>query len=136
MHPLIRTCKGPDILLKLAYVKKSRIYCCFNSIVALTKQPSAERYLANIFSPVFLWTFWEILWKFLQRIKICSENFQKVHKKTPLAKSYFRKVPSFYISSHRSISIKKGVLRKVFAKFTGKHLSQRLYFNKVAGQRL
>ena len=60
----------------------------------------------------FLWTFWEILWKFLQRIKICSENFQKVHKKTPLAKSYFRKVPSFYISSHRSISIKKVFLER------------------------
>ena len=30
-----------------------------NTIIVLvfTKQPSAERYLANIFSPVFLWTF-------------------------------------------------------------------------------
>ena len=35
-------------------------------------------------------------------------------------------------SSHRRFSVKKGVLRN-FAKFTGKHLCQRLFFNKVAG---
>ena len=34
-------------------------------LIVLSKQPSAERYLENIFSPVFLWTFR----KFLQRIK-------------------------------------------------------------------
>ena len=38
-------------------------------------------------------------------------------------------------SSHRRCSVKKGVLRN-FAKFTGKHLYQSLYFNKVAGPRL
>ena len=37
-------------------------------------------------------------------------------------------------SSHRRRSVKKGVLRN-FAKFTGKHLCQRLLFNKVAGLR-
>ena len=37
-------------------------------------------------------------------------------------------------SSHRRCSVKKGVLRN-FAKFTGKHLCQRLFFNKVAGLR-
>ena len=35
-------------------------------------------------------------------------------------------------SSHRRCSLKKGFLRN-FAKFTGKHLCQRLFFNKVAG---
>ena len=34
----------------------------------------------------------------------------------------------------RRCSVKKGVLRN-FAKFTGKHLCQSLYFNKVAGLR-
>ena len=34
-------------------------------------------------------------------------------------------------SSHRRCSIKKGVLRN-FAKFTGKHLCQRLFFKKTA----
>ena len=36
-------------------------------------------------------------------------------------------------SSHRGCSVKKGVLRN-FAKFTGKHLCQSLFFNKVAGR--
>ena len=38
-------------------------------------------------------------------------------------------------SSHRRCSVKKGVLRN-FAKFTGKHLCQSLFFNKVASLRL
>ena len=37
-------------------------------------------------------------------------------------------------SSRRRCSIKKGVLRN-FAKFTGKHLCQSLFFNKVASLR-
>ena len=37
-------------------------------------------------------------------------------------------------SSHHSSSIIKGVFRK-FAKFTGKHLWQSLFFNMVAGLR-
>ena len=40
---------------------------------------------------------------------------------------------AFYRRSHQSCSIIKGVLRN-FAKFTGKHLCQSLFFNKVAGQ--
>ena len=35
-------------------------------------------------------------------------------------------------SSHRRCSVKKDVFRN-FAKFTGKHLCQSLFFNKVAG---
>ena len=37
-------------------------------------------------------------------------------------------------SSHRRFSIRKGVLRN-FAKFTGKHQCQSLFFNKLAGLR-
>ena len=37
-------------------------------------------------------------------------------------------------SSHRRCSVRKGVLRN-FAKFTGKHLCQSLFFDKVAGLR-
>ena len=36
-------------------------------------------------------------------------------------------------SSHRTCSVRKGVLRN-FAKFTGKHLCQSLFFNKNAGR--
>ena len=37
-------------------------------------------------------------------------------------------------SSHQRCSVRKGVLRN-FANFTGKHLCQSLFFNKVAGNR-
>ena len=40
-----------------------------------------------------------------------------------------------YRGSHQRCSVKKSVLRN-FTKFTGKHLCQRLFFNKVAGLRL
>ena len=39
-----------------------------------------------------------------------------------------------WIFSHRRYSVRKGVLRK-FAKFTGKHLCQSFFFNKLAGLR-
>ena len=37
-----------------------------------------------------------------------------------------------YRNSHQRCSIKTGVLKN-FAKFTGKHLRQSLFFNKVVG---
>ena len=40
-----------------------------------------------------------------------------------------------YRSSCPEVFRKKGI-RKSFAKFTGKHMWQRLFFNKVAGLRL
>ena len=43
--------------------------------------------------------------------------------------------PFLYRSSRQSCSMKKCVLRN-FTKFTGKHLCQSLFFNKVAGLRL
>ena len=39
-----------------------------------------------------------------------------------------------YRSSHRRCSVRKGVIRN-FVKFTGKHLCQSLFFNKVEGLR-
>ena len=41
---------------------------------------------------------------------------------------------SLFSSSRPEVFCKKGVLRS-FAKFRGKHLCQRLFFNKVAGLR-
>ena len=74
-----------------------------NSIIVFTKQPSAERYLANIFSQDFC----ELLANSWRATKNRSEKFQKVHKKTPVTKSYFRKVAGFYRSSHPRCSVKK-----------------------------
>ena len=47
----------------------------------------------------------------------------------------FKKVYAYLRSSHRTCFVKKGVLKN-FADFTGKHLCQRLFFNKVGGLRL
>ena len=52
-----------------------------------------------------------------------------------MAKSYVIKVAGFY-KSQPDAFCKKGAVRKVFAKFTGKSLCQRLYFNEVAFLRL
>ena len=43
-------------------------------------------------------------------------------------------IQNSFRSSHRRCSVKKGVLRN-FEIFTGKHLCQSLFFNKVAGLR-
>ena len=51
-----------------------------------------------------------------------------------------REISTISLSLHmteaatRGVLLKKGVLRN-FAKFTGKHLCQSLFFNKVAGLR-
>ena len=52
-------------------------------------------------------------------------------KKISLQSYQLYNFPSFR-SSHWRCSVRKGVLRN-FAKFTGKHLWQSLFFNKVAG---
>ena len=95
------------------------------------KQPSAEGYLETFFRQYFC----ELL------ENSCSASKKKKKKNVPkifgkftkntCGKSYFSKVASFYRSNHQRCSVKEGVPRKVFAKFTGKHLCQRLYFNKV-----
>ena len=45
-----------------------------------------------------------------------------------------RQLGGDYRSNHQRCSIKNGVLRN-FTKFTGKHLCQSLFFNKVVGLR-
>ena len=55
-----------------------------------------------------------------------------VNKLILLVLCYIDHISSHYRSSHHRCSVRKGVLRS-FAKFTGKHLCQILFFNKVAG---
>ena len=50
------------------------------------------------------------------------------------AKKFWMNVKLLFKSSHKRYAIKKDVLRN-FAKFTGKHLCQSLFFNEVAGLR-
>ena len=62
----------------------------------------------------------EFVIKVSDNIKIKVENF---------AKSRLKNKCFLYRSSHQRCSVKKGVLRD-FAKSTGKHLCQGLFFNK------
>ena len=60
---------------------KANVLVSENSIVIIItviKQPTAERYLANIFSPLFLWTFR----KLLQRIKKMFRKFLESSQNT------------------------------------------------------
>ena len=63
---------------------------------------------------------------------IWSLLFQKVPIKGPGQRHKYASVSNSYKSNPRSRSIKTGVLKN-FAKSKGKHLSQSLFFNKVAG---
>ena len=54
--------------------------------------------------------------------------------KTPLSRSIRQHKLSIFRSSHRRCSVRRGVLVN-FAKFTGKHMCQSVFFNKVAGFR-
>ena len=95
-------------------------------VLVFAKQPSAERYLANSFSSVFLLiahqnTFRKVLetsQEFTRGKVLCYWSCRFLQEQSPDA------------------FCKKGVLRKVFAKFIGKGLCQRLYYNKVAFLRL
>ena len=49
-------------------------------------------------------------------------------------KIFSQLIQPFFKSSHQRCSVRKGVLRN-FAKLTGKHLCQSLFFNKAAGLR-
>ena len=96
-----------------------------NNIIVFTKQPSAERFLANLFFTSNFVSFQKILAAHQKNVPKTSTQ-----KNPPVAKSYFSKVAGFYRSCHLRCSVKNGILRKMFAKFTEKHLCQRLYFNK------
>ena len=67
--------------------------------------------------------------EYLVSNKVAVCNF--IGNETKLRRQCF---PFNFRSSYRKCSIKKGVLRN-FSKFTGKHLHQSLFFNKVAGLR-
>ena len=73
----------------------------------------------NVFVSTILCILCRNCCRLLENFEIRSENMDKMGKAR---------------ISHQRRSIKKGVLRN-FTKFTGKHLCQSLFFNKVAGLR-
>ena len=75
----------------------------------------------------------------IKRCVICAAFSKKTVKQTLKPSLHKVAIDTFLLnkssrSSHQRYSLRKGFLRN-FAKFTGKHLCQRLFFNKVAGLR-
>ena len=70
-------------------------------------------------------TFMDIITLVRKRLENKDNQF---HEAVPIEK----RVSIGFGSSHQSWSMKKGYLRN-FTKFTGKHLCQSSFFNKVAG---
>ena len=70
----------------------------------------------------------------IQKINVTSKRIACFYYNNTELQNYERACPSRYKdrSSRLEVFCKKGVLGN-FAKFTGKHLCQRLFFNKVAG---
>ena len=82
----------------------------------------------------------KISFSFLKALNVLSVSFLWVFSVSFLLRflKFFFQLESphycFQRSSHQRCSVTTGVLRN-FAKFTGKQLCQRLFFNKVAGLR-
>ena len=95
------------------------------------------------FSNHTFWTYSKIEWTLQILSAKTSQNFQIIFQwrwNTSLEERFYislSNIFSLYFSFphifHRRCSVRKGVLRN-FAKFTGKHLCQSLFLNKVAGR--
>ena len=68
------------------------------------------------------------------QVKLCPQLIGRAEVSLVSPSFGFSKTTNTTRSSHQRCSLKKGVLRN-FTKFTGKHLCQSLFFNKVAGPR-
>ena len=83
---------------------------------------------------------WVLRVKKREKKKDLLMKAQKLYNEKEMVFLAFLRVKYFYYdnmkeqdrSSHQRCSVKKGVLKN-FAKFTGKHMCQSLFFNKVAG---
>ena len=98
---------------------------CFFVLCRLVPRPWQMKFLAMY---VHVQVFYIILFVNIH-INVHSKIFAVVKQKVPYLHSLWTQ--TIFRSSHQRCSVKKGVLRN-FAKFTGKHLRQSLFFNKVA----
>ena len=79
--------------------------------------------------------FWRNILKVACRVQIWKKTFFKAVKSIYMYLPFIYKAPFILRrGSHRRCSVRKGVLRN-FENFTGKHLCQSPFFNKVAGLR-
>ena len=126
-HGLPSKSKSPIIRKQIASSLSSQL-----KVLLFLRNSHLQRDIQQTF---FRQYFCELLENSCSASKKRSENFQKVHKKHPWRSLILVKLQAFTEAATEGVP-KKSVLRKVFAKFTGKHLCQRLYLNKVAGLRL
>ena len=126
-HGLPSKSKRPSIRKQIASPLSSQL------IVSLFLRNSPLQ--RDIQQTCFYQYFCELLENSCSASKKCSGNFQKVHKKHPWRSLILVKLQAFTEATTKGVP-KKSVLRKVLVEFTGKHLCQGLYFNRVAGLRL
>ena len=75
----------------------------------------------HVFQVETTWRWWEVIaWSYSEYLLFSNDSYQET--------------TCYYRSSHRRCSMWKDVLRN-FTKFTGKHLCQSHFFNKVVGLR-
>ena len=108
---------------------------CKFSLHILFIRRTAWNFLMKFSDQVLIETFWHSL------LCLKIETYLRMFKWQTCYYSLLTNVMKWYevktyigTSSLRRCSVKKGFLRN-FAKFTGKHLCQSLFFNKVAGLR-
>ena len=127
-HGLPSKSKRPSIRKQIASSLSSQLI-----VLLFLRNSHLQRDIQQTF---FRQYFCKLLENSCRASKKVLQKFLERSQKSTRGESCFSKVAGYYRSSQRRCSVKKGVVRKVFAKYTGKHLCQRLYFNKVAGLRL
>ena len=85
------------------------------------------------FNAPLLWTK-DVNWSYLHKTPYARSVYVHVSKRFLLYQARAHLKVWIWRSSRQEVFCKKGVLEN-FAKFTGKHLCQGLFFNKVAGLR-
>ena len=116
-HELSSKSKSPSIRKQVAPSLSSKLI-----VLVSMKQPSAERYLANFFRQYFCELF-ENCSSASNYVPKCFRAFTKSH---PCPSLMLVKLQAFTGEETGAFC------KKVFTKFSGKGLCQRLYFNKVA----
>ena len=81
----------------------------------------------NLLPLLVSWDIWKLLWYHKKQCATLHMFGSSRSNSSCLTNQW-----SWFRSSHQRRSIKKGVLKN-FAKFTGKHLCQSLFFNTVEG---
>ena len=115
-------------------VRKRRSWNIFEQVVTVAYQISLETNCVEVSSLVTLhdWGSATFLRKELTALDMVLNTLMSHKLSTYCYNIDACKDPNDYRSSRPEVFFKKSVLRN-FAKFTGKHLCQSLFFNKVAG---